>query len=101
METITLRNGTPVHGPVFDTTMAEIKKLAMLEPVAFYELTLTCRVTGRTIDDETVCLYLKTTGLIGEDGQPDDVTREIVLAAVGGSGFFLHLRADVVDLGGD
>ena len=88
--TVRLKNGTEEARALVDGMMLSLTGLAKEDPLVLYELAMICRdrsheLFGKTGDKLSALM------LIQPDGQPHGSVRNVVLSAMVGDGFDMHL----------
>jgi len=89
-EMLRLKNGSEVFRPAVVVTMEALKSLLKEHPIAFYELVMISRDRGHRLFGNTAAI-LQDRSLIESDGHPHSIVSDVVLSAVSGEGFGLHL----------
>jgi len=97
---VRLKNGTEEFKPLVCGTMLTLHSLLKEQPVAFYELVMKCRDIGHSFFGNAG-EHLRSAGLVDENGEIHDSTKNIVLSAIQGEGFGLYLVNPVREASSD
>lgn len=99
METVILKNGDEVPNVLVATTMLSLRSLLDDNPIAFYELVMSCRdrdhpLWGNTPVVLSACSLIQTSDSTGR-ATIHDAVRSIVLSAANGGGLDMSLGEPV------
>jgi hypothetical protein len=87
---VTLKNGKSAPDVAVRAIMLNLGKCLEDQPIAFYEMACVCRDREHVPFGNTGEI-LRSRGLLESSGQPHEVVRDVVLSAVTGEDFDLHL----------
>lgn len=93
---ITLNNGATALSSTVTAIMLNLGAAYDQEPIAFRELVSICRDKTHVPFGNTGRKLIER-GLLEPDGRPHDLVRDVVLSAVTGDDFDLHLGSPVPD----
>ena len=99
MKMVKLRNGTTEAKPFVDFVSGLLQKLDNEDPMVFVELVMLCRDSTHELFDNAGKVLKQFNFLRGDETQPHESVRNVVLSAVRGEGISVTLGNPVAHEG--